>query len=106
MDEKGRFVQGHCIDMKTGKDTVILYHPDNGRRLQGSIPLWDEILKAVSLFAAHFPQLDYLGFDFVVTEDGKVKIIEVNSLNSLDGIQLERGVFESDVAKFYTTHLK
>lgn len=52
-------------------------HPDTGAPVEGTIPFWDEIIKAVRTVAAGMPQLQYFGFDIAVTPDGP-KIIEIN----------------------------
>ena len=97
----GVFDNGYILDMKSMKNLRINEHPDTGARLQGQIPLWNKIVEAVNEFAIYFPQLDYLGFDFVITSDNKVKMLEINSLTSLDGIQLVDSIFEHEAGDFY-----
>lgn len=40
-------------------------------------------MEACRAFHKQFPQLEYLGIDFVVTSNDKVKILEINSLTSI-----------------------
>lgn len=101
LDETGRFLHGNVMSENGLSNCQINTHPDSGTELTGTIPMWDEILKAVDAFSLHFPQLNYMGLDFVVTLDNKVKVLEINSLTSLDGIQLDGPVFASNSAGFY-----
>lgn len=87
MDANGCFERGEMMDPKDGKNIIIQRHPDTGAELKGVVPHWDRVLQAVDDFCNYFPQLIYLGFDFVVTPDGQIKILEVNSLSGLDGLQ-------------------
>lgn len=86
-DENGFFKNGNI--MKNGENIVIDKHPDTNVDLNGYIPCFDEIKKCVRLFGEIYPQCTYLGFDFVVTNKDEVKIIEINSLTSLDACQLD-----------------
>ena len=56
---------------------------DTGVPLVGRVPLWDEMQTVARVFLKHFPQLVYLGFDFVASDKG-VKMLEINLLSSLD----------------------
>lgn len=96
IDENGYFKEGNIY--KNNKNNVIYSHPDNGEPLKGRIPLWDEIEQAVKDFDNYFPQLDYLGFDFVVTDDNKVKILEINSLTSLDTLEVDESLRKNEIA--------
>ena len=51
------------------------------------------------------PQMSYMGIDFCVTNDDRVKIIEINSLGSLDGFQMEHSIFEGPAGEFYKERL-
>lgn len=87
LDHDGYYKNGEILDEESFKNMVIDYHPDTGARLEGRIPHWEEIVEATELFFKHFPQIDYMGFDFVVTSDERVKILEINTLSSLDVFQ-------------------
>ena len=106
LDKDGNFVEGNIIDRERNKNVVVEKHPDSGVILKDRIPLWDEIVKASQLFDRVFPQLDYLGIDFVVTSKGKVKILEVNSLTSLDGLQMKDSILETEASKFFKKRMK
>ena len=92
-DEQGNYDGGVSIDFSSGNNINITNHPDTGIQLKGKIPMWSEIQDATKIFCNHFPQLSYLGFDYVVTKQG-LKILEINSLSSLNGFQLKCPVFD------------
>lgn len=106
LSNDGKFNSGNMLDMDTMKNIILNKHPDTGVLLNGKIPLWDEIKKAAWLFGRYFPQMDYLGIDFVVTNKNEVKILEINSLTSLDALQLEGSVLESPAANFFKERIK
>ena len=85
MGAGGMFAQ---IDMDTGRfhngkiitENSILpcaNHPDTGEPIEGYIPNWDLIKQGLKDLNACMPQLEYLGFDVAVTEDG-MKLPEIN----------------------------
>ena len=101
LNADGEFSEGNVIDFQRNRNCMVREHPDTGRRLEGKIPMWENIVEACVAFHEHFPQMEYLGFDFVVTSDGKVKILEINSLTSLDAIQLDGSILDSRVGAFF-----
>lgn len=101
LDNSGAFTSGNIIDPSGLVNCVIHQHPDTATELNGAIPMWDEIEKAVKAFDIYFPQMKYMGIDFVVTSDNQVKILEINSLTSLDGFQMKGSIFETEFAEFY-----
>lgn len=103
LNNDGTYTSGDILDMAAHKNRIITHHPDTGVRLQGKIPHWDEIEQAAQAVCAHFPQLKYLGFDFVVTANEQVKILEINSLSSLDCFQHGVSVFETPAGEFFRT---
>lgn len=53
-------------------------HPDTGVSIEGIIvPCWDEVRRVVLGMAEYLGELEYLGYDVAVTDDG-VKILEIN----------------------------
>lgn len=101
VDEHGYYRHGTMLDPANYQKVFLDKHPDTGVALAGKIPHWQEILDAADLFGAQFPQLNYMGFDFVVTADDRVKIMEINSMSSLDCLQEARSVFESPAGDFF-----
>lgn len=104
VDESGRYGGGNVIDPATSENVRIEHHPDTGAALEGVVPLWGEMRAAAAAFCAHFPQLEYLGFDFVASDKG-VKMLEINSLSSLDAVQLECSVFDLPNGRWYRERL-
>lgn len=88
VDENGYFNGGNIMNMEKGTNIPIFEHPDTKKRLEGRIPQWDEVLQMVQGLGDFFPQLDYMGIDVVITSEHHVKILEINSLTSLDGLEL------------------
>ena len=101
----GKYTEGNILDMDAMKNIRIQNHPDTGLPLQGEIPHWSEIKQAAHIIADAMPQMSYMGIDFCVTNDDRVKIIEINSLGSLDGFQMEHSIFESPAGEFYKERL-
>lgn len=101
LDENGCFQSGNIFDFEHRRNIAIHTHPDSGVMLEGRVPHWAEIRQAVETFAENFPQLDYMGFDFVVTDKDEVKLLEINSLPSLDMLQFNGSVLEGSAAAFY-----
>jgi len=71
---------GRFFNAKVLKDNRIVpceYHPDTGKKIEGFLPNWEKIKSAVLEMATALSQLEYLGFDLAITEDG-FKIPEIN----------------------------
>ena len=106
IEENGEFKNGNVFDIKSGTNKIIEEHPDSKQKLIGTIPLWNEIQKAADEFGKYFPQMNYMGLDFVVTSKNEVKILEINSLTSLDAIQLQGSILKTPQGEFFKQHLK
>lgn len=106
IDENGCFENGNVIDFESGTNQAINKHPDNGKTLKGKIPEWEEIIAAADKFGKVFPGLMYMGIDFVVTSDERVKVLEINSLTSLDSIQLDSSILDTNAGDFYRELMK
>ena len=63
--------------LKNHQYQSIKFHPDTGTLLEGYLPNWDIVKSGVYKIANSMPQLEYLGFDVVITEEG-FKILEIN----------------------------
>lgn len=105
VDENGCFTQGNILDSQTGRNRVITHHPDNGEELKGRVPLWDDVREACRKLDRFFPQMDYLGVDFVVTDQNEVKILEINSLTSISIFQTEGSVLDTPQGAFFRERL-
>lgn len=81
------------IDMESGEiydpEQIIEHeihscrtHPDTGKDIKGCIPNWSHVKQGVLDICKFLFQLEYLGFDVVVTETG-FKILEINTHQDL-----------------------
>lgn len=59
------------------KFTPCPVHPDTGVRIEGIVPNWELMKKGITDICRFMPELEYLGFDIAITDDG-FKIIEIN----------------------------
>ena len=59
------------------KFTPCPVHPDTGVRIEGTVPNWELMKKGITDICRFMPELEYLGFDIAITDDG-FKIIEIN----------------------------
>ncbi len=103
--KNGCYSEGNILDRNTNKNIVIKTHPDNDMPLKGKIPLWNEIVTAAHTLADMLPELCYMGIDFCITNDNRVKIIEINSLTSLDCIQLGESILNTQGGIFFKERL-
>ena len=61
---------------------IKLYcHPNTKQSIELTLPFWDLIKSKIYYISNYLPQLNYLGFDIIITHDS-FKIIEINSLTS------------------------
>lgn len=105
ISDDGSFKNGNLLNLKEQKNQILQYHPDTQVELKGMIPCWKEIQHAADLFGQIFPQMNYLGIDFVVTSKNEVKVLEINSLTSLDAIQLYGSILKEPQGDFYRKRL-
>lgn len=73
--DSGRF--GDAKVLENGRVVDSPRHPDTGVLIEGVIPNWEFVKAKVLEMAASFSQLEYLGFDVAITDDG-FKIPEIN----------------------------
>ena len=99
----GHFHGGYIIqkENKRKRSVSVDEHPDAKLDLDGDIPLWGELMTAVKEIESLLPQTKYLGFDFVVTNKNEVKLLEINSLTSLDSLQLDGPIWENENGKWF-----
>lgn len=106
------------IDIETGilskatskpienKVTWYTNHPDTGTKIEGTkVPYWDLIKEKVVLASERLPFLKYIGWDVLITKDGKISIIEANNCTSVSLLQVHRPLLiDKRVEKFYKYH--
>lgn len=82
------------------------HHPDTGSQIAGTVvPGWGEIRETILTLAAVVPEVAYVGWDIIVTEDGDFKIIEANSNTDTDLLQAHGPLLrDPDVREFYREH--
>ena len=61
-------------------------HPDTQVTVEGEIPGWEQMKAELLRISSYIPQVIYLGYDVVITDDG-FKIIEINSHQAIHMIQ-------------------
>lgn len=59
------------------KFTPCPIHPDTGVKIEGIVPNWELMKKGITDICRFMPELEYMGFDIAITDDG-FKIIEIN----------------------------
>lgn len=57
-------------------------HPDTGVEIKGVVPHWDKVKRGIEDISKYIFQLEYMGFDVVVTDDS-FKILEINTHQDL-----------------------
>ncbi len=78
----------------------IQYHPDTGETMEIKLPNWDDMVLKINEILDYLPQLTYVGFDIVITNEG-FKILEINSLTSIRGISYYYPYFADEYAREY-----
>lgn len=99
------YYEGGNIISEEGGNLKIDKHPDNDITIKGKIPYWEEIIKTSHLVADTMPQLSYIGIDFCITNEDKIKIIEINSLTSLDCMETVQSVYLTPAGEFFKERL-
>lgn len=59
--------------------TRYVLHPDSKKQIVGfNVPIWDEVVETVKEAALLIPEVRYVGWDVVITEDYRVVLVEGN----------------------------
>lgn len=77
---------------------IIRLHPDTNESLEIALPNWSIIKEKLFEISNFMPQLSYLGFDIIITDNG-FKIIEINSLSALAFLPYYYPFFEDEYCK-------
>lgn len=93
--ESGRIFKPRLFDGPRVQEVVE--HPDTGAVLEGLIPHWAFAVQTILQISRYVPNLCYLGWDLIITEDG-FRIIEINSLPGISYIQLYHPLLRSEAA--------
>lgn len=78
--ETGRFYGGEKIKNHVISPSPL--HPDTGKPVEGILPNWELVKNKLIEIANYLPQLEWMGFDIAITENGFC-IIEINSHQGL-----------------------
>jgi len=90
------FVDSRVIDCK--------YHPDTNVLLEGTLPNWGLISEKIVEICKSIPQVRYMGFDMIITNDG-FKIIEINSFPGIGVNQHYCPHLKEDTSKYFYNNL-
>ncbi|MEG0805490.1 MAG: sugar-transfer associated ATP-grasp domain-containing protein [Lachnospiraceae bacterium] len=101
------------IDLETGELSearslqsleVHEMHPNSGNPIKGAkIPNWNAIKEEILALANHFPYMQFIAWDILLTEEG-ICIIEANTSSGVNIIQLWGGQRQGELGKFYKYH--
>ncbi|HEY5592377.1 MAG TPA: sugar-transfer associated ATP-grasp domain-containing protein [Paludibacter sp.] len=87
------------------KINKVIKHPDSKKQVTGLIiPNWSRTIEKVLEVMNHLSFLKYVGLDIVITEN-EFKVIEINSLPTLLGIQFEEGILKDDRMRRFFSEL-
>lgn len=73
--ETGRIYQPQTISKHVFYDCPV--HPNTNTEISGYLPNWENLRKSILSIANYLGELEYLGFDVVLTETG-VCVLEIN----------------------------
>lgn len=82
-------------------------HPDTGAMINDFVlPNWEAIVSGLTKLGLTVPNLVYMGYDIVITDEG-FKFIEVNSLPDIQYMQPFTPIFDdSDAESFFKARMK
>lgn len=91
--DTGKFFEGRRFN---GYKIVPCYnHPDTGVKVEGYLPNWQYIKENLIDICNYIPQVKYMGWDIVITDEG-FKIIEINSHPCLNYMQSYFPMYENE----------
>ena len=99
--ETGAYKGGRSYSLE---DDMLIPHkviPSTGAPIEGVIPCWTEITEMVDRLCRFVPQIEFMGMDIVITEDGYKIIKMVNNPSYPKTHPLDR-----ELVKFFKVKLK
>lgn len=75
-------------------------HPDTGEKIAGKIENYDELIKIIKYVSCKFSNLEYLGFDIGITDDG-FKCMEINTHPGIKYMQIFKPFNKDTLLKKY-----
>jgi hypothetical protein len=94
--DSGLFTNGKMIINNKIQDCKI--HPDTKAALEGKLPFWEQITETILAICSYIPQVRYMGFDIIITDNG-FKIIEINSRPGIGFHNYSHPVLTNDKCK-------
>ena len=101
------------IDLETGELSVArslqsleshTVHPDSKNPIEGiRVPGWGKIKEEMLELANHFPFMNFIAWDILLTDEG-ICIIEANTSSGVNIIQLWGGQRQGELGDFYRHH--
>lgn len=86
VDRETGEIKSGFLKNENGEWEECTVHPDTKVEIVGRIPHWEYILEKCIEMHEYMGELEYLGFDVIVTDDG-FKICEVNSHSGIRAVQ-------------------
>lgn len=97
--DTGQYGDGRCVFHDHVEECP--YHPDSGVLMEGAIPGWNKVLSAVDTTARRLFNVEYMGYDITICNDGAPKIMEINSFPQLRIPQMYRSLFRNSWVRDY-----
>lgn len=99
--DNGRYENATVIENDEIKDCK--YHPDTKVLVEGVIPNWQTIKEKILEISNFIPQVIYMGYDVIVTQEG-FKIIEINSHQGISFFQTNKPIMKDDNTREFFAH--
>ncbi len=98
---------GNTKAVYCNKQIPLEKHPDTGVEICGQIPDWQEKRNALLETAKLFFGIEWMGIDACIDQDGKLRIMEINTFPGLRNAQLHQPLLKDpDVKAFFDGLLK
>lgn len=100
----GRFGDGKLVYFGRRTESSP-HHPTTGVEAAGVLPFWDDVVRHSLGVAESLRFLDYLGFDFGITEEGP-RLMEINSHSGVKYLQTMKPIYDIPIAaRFFEERL-
>lgn len=104
LDTKHGIASTLGVDKKYDRYAI---HPDSKKQIVGfKIPMWEEVVATVRKAADVVPEMGYMGWDIVITEDYKIAIVEGNPGSDPDAEQISTRKGRWPIYKEYLDEIK
>ena len=96
--ETGEIYKPQTISKHVFYDCPV--HPDTKTKISGYLPNWENLKQVILSISAYLGELEYLGFDVVLTEDS-VSVLEINIHQDLHQV----ADFTDEIKEFFKTKI-